>query len=156
MKKWAIPPEIKVYEALGGIGDKRIDVSGDEAKVFSSSKGKFYSIQYNEKENAIMCNDNGSYWKGYLGYPSIAFLMLKGKIKYNPKFSEALKEIPWKDINVKFKNNFSKTEQYILEIVEKRGYKKEELIEEVKQISSQIESLSINQLGKRTIPPKGY
>jgi len=105
--KWKIPPIIKVYEALGCIADKRIEIEGNKAKVFSSSKQKFYSIEFDGK-NSIMCNDNGSYWQGYLGYPSIAFLMLKGKVDYNSKFVEALKDISWKDLNVKFKNNYEK------------------------------------------------
>jgi len=153
--KWKTPPKIKIYEALGCIGDKRIKSEDNGAKVFSSSRGKFYSIEY-DGLNAIMCNDNGSYWVGYLGYPSIAFLMLKGKIKYNPKFTDTLKDIAWKDINVKFKNDYEKTEAHILEIIGKKELDTSELLKDVENIFEQIEELNLDLLGEKTKPPSGY
>ena len=154
--KWKLPPKIKIYEALGCIGDERIELQDNGAKVFSSSRGKFYLVLYDKEKNAIMSNDNGSYWVGYIGYPSIAFLMLKEKIKYNPKFAEALKDIVWKEANVNFKNDYDKTEKYILEIVTKRGYNTKELTSEIEQIFEQIMSLNINVLGKKTKPPSAH
>ena len=44
--KWAIPPKIKIYEALGCMGDKRIEVSENTGKVFSSSRGKYYTVNF--------------------------------------------------------------------------------------------------------------
>lgn len=153
--KWTIPPKIKIYEALGCIGDKRIEIANNEGKVFSSSKGKFYSITYDGKD-AIMCNDNASYWVGYLSYPAIAFLMMKGKIRFNNKFAEELKDISWKDINVKFKNDYNKTEEYILSIVKKRGFDSSELGIEIENIFEQIKKLDLNLFGKKIRPPSGY
>jgi len=153
--KWKLPPKIKIYEALGCIADKRIEIKENEAKVFSSSQGKFYSIKYDGK-NAIMCNDNGSYWIGYLGYPAIAFLMIKGKIKYNLQFAEALKDIKWKDVNVKFKNDYEKTMVYILEKVKEKGFNISELKTEVDNIFEQIKVLNLELLGNKIRPPSGY
>lgn len=153
--KWKLPPQIKVYEALGSIADNRIEINGNEANVFSSSRGKFYSVKHDGK-NAIMCNDNGSYWIGYLGYPAIAFLMLKGKIKFNTKSTEALKDIKWKDANVKFKNNYEKTEEYVLKIVKERGFNTAELKAEVDFIFEQIKGLDLELFGEKTKPPTGY
>ena len=156
MKKWILPPKIKVHEALGAIGDERIKVNGNEAEVFSSSKGKSYTVKYEPETNSIMANDNGSYWKGYLGYPSIAFLMLNGRIKYNPKYAEGLKGIAWKDLNTNFKNDFRKTEDYIIGLLEERGITLEEFNKEVDSIYEQIEKLDINMLGNKVLPPEGY
>lgn len=153
--KWKLPPRIKIFEALGCIADGRIEISGNGAKVFSSSRGKFYSVKHDGK-NAIMCNDNSSYWAGYLGYPSIAFLMMKGKIKYNPKFAEALKDIPWKDVNVKFKNDYEKTEAHVLELVKERGYDTAKLLKEIDNIFEQIRKMDIEMLGEKIKPPQGY
>src|SRR3989338_6471911 len=136
--KWKLPPKIKIYEALGCVGDKRIEINGIGAKVFSSSQGKFYSISYDKEKNAIMSNDNGSYWVGYLGYPSIAFLMLKGKIKWSNKLAEGLKDIPWKDINVKLKNDYKKTEEYVLKILQERGFQKSEVLVEIKSTFEEV------------------
>ncbi|OGJ15869.1 hypothetical protein A3K73_01750 [Candidatus Pacearchaeota archaeon RBG_13_36_9] len=154
--KWKLPPKIKIYEALGCVGDKRIDVSGNEAKVFSSSKGKFYSVEYNESTNAIMCNDNGSYWQGYLGYPSIAFLMLKGRIKFNQESAEAFKDVKWKDLNTKFKRDYWKTEEFALEKAREKGMDISKLLEDINSIFEQIKKLNMDLLGEKIKPPQGY
>jgi len=154
--KWKLPPKIKIYEALGCIGDKRIEVSGNEAKVFSSSRGKFYSVKHSEENNAIMCNDNGSYWQGYLGYPSIAFLMLKGRIKFNQESAEAFKDIEWKDLNTKFKRDYWKTEEFALEKAKEKGLDVNKLLEDINNIYEQIKKLELNLFGEKTKPPEGY
>ena len=154
--KWKIPPKIKIYEALGCIADNRIIEENNEIHIYSSSKNKFYTIQYSEKQNAIMSNDNGSYWKEYLGYPSIAYLMNIKKISYKEKFATALKGIKWKDINQKFNNNFSKTEEYIRNSLLLQGINLKEFDEELKKILGQIRNLNINFLGNKTKPPIGY
>jgi hypothetical protein len=153
---WKLPPKIKIYEALGCIGDKRIEIKENHAKVFSSSKNKFYSVEYSPESNAISSNDNGSYWVGYLGYPSIAFLMLKGILNYNPNFAEKLNGIPWKDINVQFKNDFDKTEKHILRLLEKKGQDIPTLLAEIDSISEQIKIIEIKKLQRQIKPPEGY
>jgi len=60
------PPLIKIYEALGAIADQRIELIQGlfvEAKVYSSSREKYYTVTYDAANKAIMLNDNGSYWK---------------------------------------------------------------------------------------------
>ncbi len=153
---WKFPPKIKIYEALGSIGDKRISVAENTAEVYSSSRRKKYIVKYDPDINAIMANDNASYWAGYLGYPSIAFLLVKGIIDYNPKYANALKEIPWKDINVKYRSNYAKTEEYVKEILAKRKISVSELETEIDKIYDQIKQLNLEKLGKRIRPPKGY
>jgi hypothetical protein len=154
--EWRIPPILKVYEALGCIADKRIEIDGNEAKVHSSSKGKFYTVIYDEDTNSIMANDNGSYWKNYLGYPAIAFLMLKGIIKYNKKYEEALKGIVWKDMTAKFKNDTEKAEEFVFNLVKERGFDLDELFAEIETIYNQIKELRIEMLGDKMLPPEGY
>lgn len=154
--KWKLPPKIKIYEALGCIGDGRIKISGDEAKVFSSSGNKSYVVKYNSQENAIMSNDNGSYWQNYLGYPSIAFLMEVGVIKFNPIYAEALKEIAWKDINTKFKNDFEKTAEHIHSVLLVRKIFLDDFMREVENIYYRIKELDLNMLGEKIKPPEGY
>jgi len=154
---WKLPPNIKIYEALGAVADGRIEMVNDtEAKVYSSSRNKFYSVTYDPKTQAIMANDNGSYWQGYLGYPSIAFLMQTGAIRFDTKYAEALKDIAWKDINTKFKNDFDKTVEYIHELLGGQGFSVEDFLEEVGNIQKQIEILNLSLLGKKTKPPVGY
>lgn len=153
---WKVPPKIKVYEALGAVGDQRVHSKGNTAKVYSSSGKKFYIVTFDPKSNAIMTNDNGSYWQGYLGYPAIAFLFLKGILKTDKALAQALAGIHWKDINTRFKNDFTKTEVYVLEKLAKTGWNKGNVETEVHGLLQQIEKLNLVHLGKKVKPPIEY
>jgi len=152
--KWKHPPIIKIYEALGSVADDRIKISGNSAKVFSSSGNKFYDVSYEPNTKSIMTNDNGSYWKGYLGYPAIAFLIKIGVVSYDKDIAHLLKGIAWKDINQKFKNDFDKTLEYILS--SKSDKEKDALNNLVIKIDNEIKKLDLNYLGKKILPPSGY
>ena len=145
-----------MYEALGAIGDKRIEVSGNEAKVYSSSRGKYYDVKYDPDKNAITTNDNASYWVGYLGYPAVVFLLAKGIVKYKKESAAALRGIHWKDLNTKFKNDFEKAVKYILADLEKQGVDIEGLQADVKSIHEQVLALKLEKLGTTAKPPPGY
>ncbi|MGC9610923.1 MAG: hypothetical protein ABSE68_01765 [Minisyncoccia bacterium] len=152
--KWEKPPVIKIYEALSTIADGRIEVSENEAKVYSSSGNKFYNVKYSPDENAIVANDNGSYWKGYLGYPSIAFLIKAGVLGLRPDMADLLKGIKWKDINTKFKNDFNKTLDYIESSLNPKN--REDLKKYVELIGKTISKLDLNVLNPKIKPPIGY
>ncbi len=152
--KWKHPPVIKIYEALGAVADKRIEVEGDSAKVFSSSGNKFYTVRCNPEASSIMVNDNGSFYKGYLGYPAIAYLMMIGELKYSDAVAHMLKGIAWKDINQKFKNDFDKTLAYIL--ASKSATERAQIEAEVARIDEQLRTKSYNLLGPKIKSPEGY
>lgn len=154
--KWKVPPRIKIHEALGAIGDKRVEINGNTAKVHSSSGNKFYTVQYGSEKHTIMSNDNGSYWKGYLGYPAISFLMLIGKVPYMEEQAKALAGIHWKDINTKFKNDFNKTLAYIHDVQKKKEINVEELEKEIDEIFTHLSKNLPSILGKKMKPPEGY
>jgi len=154
--KWRLPPKIKIYEALGTLGDGRLEISGNTAKVYSSSGDKFYSVAYDPKANAITSNDNSSYWVGYLGYPAIAFLLKKGVVAHDSDFAGALKGIPWKEVNTKFKNDFEKTEEHVNEILRKKGVDMNEFSAEIERIYNEIRKLKLDKLGKTQKPPVGH
>lgn len=155
---WKKTPVVKIYEALGCIADKRIEIGAGQrdAKVFSSSRGKFYTVIFDPEHSAIMANDNGSYWQGYVGYPAIAFLMVIGEIKFNLSSAEALKNIAWKDINVGFKNDFEKTKKYVLELAAQRGHNLCGLEQDIDSIAQQLRELQLKILGEKIKPPEGY
>lgn len=152
--KWKIPPIIKVYEALGAIADERITVVRNIAKIVSSSGGKTYEVIYNDGEQAITANDNGSYWQGYLGYPAIAFLMKKGVLKYDEDIAQLFKGIAWKDINTKFKDDYVKTEAYLKEQLGEQSWSNAQ--EFTKDTLVQIQELNLNKFPSKNKPPKGY
>ena len=156
--KWNISLKRKhIYEALGCISDKRIELNlVDGAKVYSSSGGKFYAVKYDSKSNSVMSNDNTSYWTGQLGYPSIALLLLKGIISYDPRLADFLKGIKWKDINQKFKNDYDKTEEYVGNLLKEKELPFDELNKDVDRIKNQLVKLELNYFGEKTKPPIGY
>jgi hypothetical protein len=157
MPIWKLPPIIKVYEALGCIADGRIKIEDNNtAKIYSSSGNKFYTVTYDPDQYAIMCNDNGSYWQGYLGYPAIAFLLIKNIIPYSPTSTELLKDIKWKDINQNFKNDFSKTENYCQSLIIERGGDLSTFLVDINQIHGYLKDHPPLLLGKKTKPPSGY
>jgi len=70
---WKMPPLIKVYEALGALGDGRVRIVDSRRALVTSSDGtKTYEVETSEDGREISSNDNASYWQGYLGYPAIA------------------------------------------------------------------------------------
>ena len=159
---WNIPHKIKVYEALGCLTDGRLEVSADDgsgvvkAKVYSSSRKKFYDVSFNKKTMSIMSNDNTAYYKGYLSYPSIALLMTLGLVNYDKSVSESLKGIPWKDINQKYNNDFDKVREDVFVIIRSKGFDPEVIKIDVENIMSQLRDLNMSYLGKKQMPPEGY
>lgn len=159
MAERKLPPKIKIYEALWAVADERIQLEwffSNEAKCYSSSGGKFYTVKYDPDKRAIMMNDNGSYWNDYLGYPGIAFLMLKWVILYESEYAFMLKRIARKDINQKFKNDFDKTIEYILQWLTATWADVAALGRGVDDIYDQIESLHMKVLWPKIKPPTWY
>lgn len=153
MNKWKLPPVIKIYEALGAIADERVIVEGDKAEVYSSEGNKKYDVLFNSADNEIMANDNGSYWVGYLGYPSIAYLMILGRLKFNKDYAEALKGIEWKKINTQNSNDFDKTQKEVDILLESKGVNLDEYYLFLAEVSSQIVELDLGYLGSKSKPP---
>ena len=76
-----MPPLAKVYEALGAIGDGRVRIEDTHhASVTSSDGAKVYTVETSADGTEISSNDNASFWQGYLGYPAIAMLIVRGLI----------------------------------------------------------------------------
>ena len=156
MELWKPAPIIKVYEALGALGDGRYELGDNTARVFSSSGNKAYDVTYDPAQNAIMANDNGSDWQGYLGSPGIVLLLAREKIPYVPRLPGYLKVFRWKEINQQFKNDFDKTQSYIdTEIMLKDGIDPKELRPLIVAVHEAVNALKLSKLGARTRPPVG-
>lgn len=155
--QWKIPPKIKVYEALGAIVDGRVKADGYKAVVFSSSGGKQYDVTYSPDENIITSNDNGSYWQGYLGYPSIALLIALGVIKCDRSMAQFLKGVPWKDLNVKNRNNYTLTEEVVkAKLRSLPDFSEAKLDREIESILEQISRLKLSRPKRAVHAPTGY
>ncbi|MEM5829104.1 MAG: hypothetical protein QW480_02570 [Candidatus Aenigmatarchaeota archaeon] len=137
---WKIPPKVKIYEALGCIADNHVEfISEKEAIVTSSEGNRKYYVTFDLDKNFINSDDNGSKFKGYLGYPSIAILMLKGILPFDKRISDALKGIKWKRLNEKFKD-YNKTIEEALRIAKERGVDEKDIENFVSQVIDEIKS----------------
>ena len=114
-----LPPRIKVLEALGSIADGRISVQDDEAEVTSSTGERTYKVIVRD-DGRVYSTDNGTIYRGYIGYPIIAFLMIKGKLPYDERIAKALSGIPWKRLNETYRK-YVIVEQIVLKKAEEKG-----------------------------------
>jgi hypothetical protein len=155
MSLWKTPPKAKIYEALGALGDGRVTItSTTTAEVISSSRDKKYIVQWSEDEKGITANDNASYWQGYMGYPIIAVLMLRGKLRYDKSVAYLLSEVQWKSLNARFRNNYDKAIETVLNSIEESKGQKTKVVEEVDRIMRDISSIKLKRLPIRKQPPK--
>lgn len=155
--KWNPPKdEHLIYEALSAIADGRIELIDDNtAKCTSTSRGKYYTISY-EEPNLIMSNDNMAFYREEVSYPMVAMLLELGKFKYDTGILTSLKGIKWKDINQKNKNDYMKSVREVLKGLKSQSVDTDLIKAEVKKIFHWIIRLGLNKLGSKVKPPQAY
>ncbi len=117
---WKMPPLIKVYEALGAVADGRVQIVDERRALVTSSDGsKSYEVELAGRE--VSSNDNASYWQGYLGYPAIAVMVTRGILHAQDSALNALQGIPWKELNRRFRNDYTRTLAEVGRRLEERG-----------------------------------
>lgn len=99
-----LPPRIKVLEALAAISDGRVKEVGDHYVVKSSDGSREYVVYVNLNKGLVYSNDNGTIYRGYVGYPIISVLMLRGVLSFDKGLAEGLKGIPWRELNERYKS----------------------------------------------------
>lgn len=124
-----MPPKIKVLEAAGAVADGRITFTDKKSAIVVSSDGsRRYSVYVDLARKEACSTDNGTVFRRYVGYPIIAVLMIKGVLPYDTRVGEALKGIPWKMLNEKYKK-YAIVEEEVKKIAARRGLPLEELEE---------------------------
>lgn len=142
-----MPPLIKVYEAMGALGDGRVRLQDDgRAQVTSSEGNKTYDVEISADNREISSNDNASYWQGYLGYPGIAVLLARGFYRPPANVIDALAGIPWKELNRSFRNDYDKTVDAVNKTVEENGHDPDAV---------RIEAEAVMQALKKLAPVRG-
>lgn len=138
------PPRIKVLEALGAIADNRVKILNEnECEVVSSENDRTYKVIING--SFVNSSDNGTTYRGYVGYPIIACLMLMKKLPYESKYAYALKGIPWRKLNEEYKN-YSKVEEIVYSIAKERGINKVELENFIKVVLNEVGRLHLRKI----------
>jgi hypothetical protein len=158
MASWAMPPPIKIYEAIGAVGDGRVRAIETESpprvwEVGSSDGSKTYRVEISADGREIGSNDNASYWQGYLGYPAIAVLIARGTLSASPEATRALAGIPWKELNRRFKNDYTRTAVEVARIVSERGGDFEAIRAEAASMLDALAALALVR-GARHRPPR--
>ncbi len=122
-KQWKMPPLAKIYEALGALGDGRVQLEDERhASVLSSDRSKTYQVEISADGREISSNDNASYWQGYLGYPAIAVMLKRGLCAVRAEAISALSGIAWNELNRRFRNDYSRTIDEVMRRAEERGF----------------------------------
>jgi len=117
-----LPPRVKVLEALGSIADGRVKIINEyEAEVTSSVGDRKYVVKVDINSRMVFSNDNGTLYRNYVGYPVIAFLILKNVIPYDERLANALKGINWRRLNELYKN-YSLVEKHIKSLISEKGF----------------------------------
>ena len=150
---WKMPPPIKIYEALGAIGDGRVRLEDEHRALVTSSEGdKTYEVEIAGDGRDVSSNDNASYWQGYLGYPAVAVLLMRGLYRAPANVIDALAGIPWKEINRRNKNDFDATIAEVNRTVEASGHDPDAVATEVDSIIDALREFRPVR-GKRKRPP---
>ncbi len=99
-----LPPRIKVLEALSAVVAGRVKVIDDKlCKVTSSDGSRVYTVYVDLSKGEVYSDDNGTRYRNYIGYPIIAFLMVKGVLPIDNELGKALADIPWRKLNEMYK-----------------------------------------------------
>ena len=144
------PPRIKVLEALGAIVDGRVELASKDkkfARVRSSLGDRVYTVYVDVVKGEAYSDDNGTRYRGYIGYPIISLLMLQGALPFDQEIAEALKGIPWKELNEKYKK-YTVVEKIVLSEAEKRGVKPDKVREFVDKVYRELKRIKLRKLEK--------
>ena len=140
-----LPPVEKVFEAWTAIVDNRISLHEHHADVESSDGSKGYVVKFDG--NTYSSDDNATYWRGYAGYPVLAVLMLRGVLPLDLTEAKLWKEVNWKEINTRYKNNYSKA---VAEVAGQRGIDLDKSYKGAETVIDSLRKLDIKI--KRKIP----
>ncbi|WP_440059045.1 hypothetical protein ACSU1N_04455 [Thermogladius sp. 4427co] len=146
MKLLTKPPRIKILEAAGSIGDSRIKMIDDISARVTSSRGEkeYYVVVVKDEDNVfrVFSNDNGTFYKGYVGYPILAFMMLKGYLPIDYDVVKAMTGVPWKDLNEKY-GKYSVVENIVVSRAEKMGFDRNAINDYVNLIMKKLGLMKI-------------
>ncbi len=116
-----MPPKIKILEAAGAVADGRIERLSDNLfRVVSSEGDRIYSVYVDLEKGEACSTDNGTTYRGYVGYPIISSLFILGTLPYDAVIGKSLANIDWRRLNETLKS-YSLVEEKVKEIARSRG-----------------------------------
>jgi len=137
------PPRIKILEAAGAIGDNRVKVISENKALVKSSTGereyKVVLVESGEGTYRAYSSDNGTLYRGYVGYPILSFMMIKGILPVDNEVVKAFIGVPWKELNEKYQR-YAIVENIVLARAERLGVSRKVIDE---YISVVLKKLSV-------------
>ncbi|MEM2034341.1 MAG: hypothetical protein QXS80_09080, partial [Candidatus Caldarchaeum sp.] len=138
-----VPPRVKVLEALGAVAGGRIKVLDDRNCLVDASEGtRTYKVYVDIEKKIANSDDNGTFYRNYIGYPIIAFLMVKGLLSYDPAIATPLAEIKWRTLNERYKS-YWKVETLIKKMLAEKGVKPEDVDRFVSKVLDELAALGL-------------
>lgn len=87
------------------MADGRVQVISDKEAVVRASEGeRFYRVYVDLDAGLADSDDNGTTYRNYIGYPILAFLMVKEALPYEARLGDALKGVKWHSLNERYKS----------------------------------------------------
>ncbi|MCX8185209.1 MAG: hypothetical protein RMI56_04150 [Sulfolobales archaeon] len=146
LPKLSIPPRVKVLEALGALADGRARrVQSDLFEVTSSDSSRTYRVYVKRvglKEYIVCSTDNGTVYRGYVGYPIIAVMALNGYLSRDRDVEETLSGIPWRKLNEELRK-YVLVESEALKIASSRGIDPRVVSSTVEKVIEELKKLTI-------------
>jgi len=138
-ERWKMPPLAKIYEALGAMVDGRVQLEDPRhGTVLSSDHSKIYRVEISADGREISCDDNASYWQGYLGYPAIAVMLMQGLCTLKAEVINELRGVAWKELNRRFHNDYERTIAEVLRRAEERGFDSKLIVAQAEAVLSKL------------------
>jgi hypothetical protein len=142
LRRLSTPPRVKVLEALGALADGRVvGEGGGRFRVTSSDGSRSYSVYVESRGSGrfVACStDNGTVFRGYVGYPIISALMVLGYLPRDAVVERALSGIPWRRLNESLKRYYL-VEREVLKVVSARGVASSRVEQLVSRVLSTLE-----------------
>ncbi len=155
MTAWKLPPRAKVFEALTAVADGRVRLTGPGSATVTSSGGdRTYDVEWSADDRTIAANDNASYWRGYLGYPALAVLLKRGRLRAGEDVMRALAGVPWHDLNKRFRRDYEAAVAQALDGLPPHGPDAGEIQAAVNDVMHQLDRLDLQRAGRGRRPPK--
>lgn len=146
LTKLAPPPRVKVLEALGAIADKRVVVVDEKrCKVTSSEGNRVYDVYVDLERGYAYSNDNGTFYRNYVGYPIISFLMLKSVLPFSQDVADKLRDIKWKTLNENYKK-YALVEEHVKRLYAARGGDPQALEKFVAEVMKVLKGITLYKL----------
>lgn len=125
------------------MADGRVKVVSDmEAEVMASEGDRVYRVFLDVENGLADSDDNGTRFRNYIGYPIIAFLMVKGLLMYEEKLGEGLKGLKWRSLNEKYKS-YRMVEAYVKELLVGKGVKPAEVDRYISEAYRRLSAMNL-------------